>query len=96
MHCKRKHHSLLQLTSQESLPNFTSEQMFKLWANTYSKPIYNYNQPKMDQVQVTFSAGSETILLRLALVVIEHQGDLFRIRVLIDPGSQRTLVYKKI
>ncbi|XP_075154865.1 uncharacterized protein LOC142228347 [Haematobia irritans] len=42
------------------------------------------------QVQANYSSGNETILLRTALVQIEHRGELFTIRALIDPGSQRT------
>lgn len=48
------------------------------------------------QVQATFSASNETILLRRALIDIEHRGELFTVRALIDPGSQRTFVSEKI
>ncbi|XP_075150331.1 uncharacterized protein LOC142224446 [Haematobia irritans] len=48
------------------------------------------------QVQANYSSGNETILLRTALVQIEHRGELFTIRALIDPGSQRTFLSERI
>ncbi|XP_065356330.1 uncharacterized protein LOC135950724 [Calliphora vicina] len=57
------------------------------------------NQPSTSQncqVQANFSSNNEYILLRTALVHIEHMGELFTIRALIDPGSQRTFLSERV
>lgn len=53
-------------------------------------------QSHISKVQANFSSNGNTILLRTALVQVEHQGDLFTIRALIDPGSQRTFLSNKV
>ncbi|XP_065356304.1 uncharacterized protein LOC135950702 [Calliphora vicina] len=48
------------------------------------------------RVQANCSTSNENILLRTALMQIEHQGEIFTIRALIDPGSQRTFITERI
>ncbi|XP_075150700.1 uncharacterized protein LOC142224800 [Haematobia irritans] len=53
-------------------------------------------QNNSSHIQANFSSNNDMILLRTALVHIEHNGELFTIRALIDPGSQRTFISKRI
>ncbi|XP_046801098.1 uncharacterized protein LOC111682254 isoform X1 [Lucilia cuprina] len=53
-------------------------------------------QNSRTQVQANISVNSEFILLRTALVHILHMGELFKVRALIDSGSQRTFLSEKV
>ncbi|XP_075159324.1 uncharacterized protein LOC142232403 [Haematobia irritans] len=48
------------------------------------------------RVEANFSQNTDTVLLRTALVHIEHKNELYTVRALIDPGSQRTFLSEKI
>ncbi|XP_065368962.1 uncharacterized protein LOC135961390 [Calliphora vicina] len=48
------------------------------------------------KINANYATDSTNILLRTALVQIESRGELFTIRALIDPGSERTFLSEKI
>ena len=62
--------------------------------NNHNKTETEY--PTSSQVHVNYSTSNEYILLRTALMQIEYRDELFTIRVLIDPGPQRTFLTERI
>ncbi|XP_075158166.1 uncharacterized protein LOC142231444 [Haematobia irritans] len=102
--CHKPHHSLLHLErnpisndqSQNSSTSAsrTTERNFS--TNNAQHPTPSTSKEAYNRVDANFSQNSETILLRTALVQIEHEGELFTIRALIDPGSQRTFLSEKV
>ncbi|XP_075150485.1 uncharacterized protein LOC142224588 [Haematobia irritans] len=100
--CKKSHHSLLHLErkqnsnsqSQNSNTSETTERNVAQHNSQHSTP--STSKQAYTRVDANFSQNNETILLRTALVQIEHKGELFTIRALIDPGSQRTFLSEKI
>ncbi|XP_075150527.1 uncharacterized protein LOC142224630 [Haematobia irritans] len=68
--------------------------------NGQSDGISTEDQPSSSnqntQVHVNYASNSEVILLRTALVQIVLRGELFTVRALIDPGSQRTFVSERL
>lgn len=102
--CKKQHHTLLHL-KQEAIS--TPSNQFKPNAQKNSNISNNSaiksnaispssSKETYSQVQANFSSNNETILLRTALVQIESNGELFTIRALLDPGSQRTFLSERI
>ncbi|XP_075150812.1 uncharacterized protein LOC142224919 [Haematobia irritans] len=106
--CKKQHHTLLHLDRQLSRPS-TGTQVLRTASSsemnnaTRSDEGLSLNtetpstsQESYSQIQANFSLNNETILLRTALVHLEHHGELFTVRALIDPGSQRTFLSERI
>ncbi|XP_075163178.1 uncharacterized protein LOC142235804 [Haematobia irritans] len=102
--CKKQHHSLLHLDNGKNL-NSDSQTSRTSGANKFisqdsqrlpEQPVPSTSKEAYARVDANFSQNSETILLRTALVQIEHRGELFTIRALIDSGSQRTFLSEKI
>lgn len=88
------HNSTTMNHNENSQPDTNSKLPKSAQSNTVIK--HSNEQPsssskiRYSQVHANFSSNSHTILLRTALVQIEHQCNLFTVRALIDPGSQRT------
>ncbi|XP_046808641.1 uncharacterized protein LOC124420309 [Lucilia cuprina] len=110
--CKKSHHTLLHMKqkfqndsqrTENSQPHEASIENVSFSRQSASNKI-NSEQNKAQnelptvstQVQANFSTSNENILLRTALVQIEYQGQLYTVRALIDPGSQRTFLTEKI
>ncbi|XP_073821478.1 uncharacterized protein [Musca autumnalis] len=101
--CHKDHHTLLHINKSSS-ENFSKNSSH----GDSNKKSYNPNHSasleapstsklkRSSQVQANFCADSNTILLRTALVQIEHMGELFTLRTLIDPGSQRTFISERV
>lgn len=104
LHCKKTHHTLLHFKKEMKSPsdsqasNEANSSSVKFIPNNVNPQ--NINPQEMpttsSHIQANFSASYENILLRTALVQIEHLGEHFTIRALIDPGSQRTFLSERI
>ncbi|XP_075163141.1 uncharacterized protein LOC142235769 [Haematobia irritans] len=98
--CKKNHHTLLHIKTVTTVTNTdkttpTTIDGQQVALNSFvDGPSTSSNS--CSQIQANFSSGNETILLRTALVQVEHDGELFTIRALIDPGSQRTFLSERI
>ncbi|XP_075170131.1 uncharacterized protein LOC142242439, partial [Haematobia irritans] len=104
--CKRHHHTLLHL--DRTLSSMGNQEQRSSVSTSVNDAINNRDdgtpgpenpstsQQACAQVQANLSLNSETILLRTALVQLDYQGELFTIRALIDPGSQRTFLSERI
>ncbi|XP_046811695.1 uncharacterized protein LOC124421028 [Lucilia cuprina] len=112
LHCKKNHHTLLhmrpKLQNPAQIPEHSQKnQEPKENKNITHKTLSNSAQTEQiiaqndfpacsNQIQANCSMNNENILLRTALVQIDHQGQLFTVRALIDPGSQRTFLTEKV
>ncbi|XP_037806221.1 uncharacterized protein LOC119600196 [Lucilia sericata] len=106
--CKSGHHTLLHLQkSQNTYKPIQTNNTTETEKSSHQKINDCTNNQKMDhnqnpstsqncQVQANFASNNENILLRTALVQIEHIGQLFTVRALIDPGSQRTFLFERV
>lgn len=106
--CKMNHHTLLHMVKQQNFSNSSQNpKFFTNHSNRMKTESHESveNSPSLPstskktqnpQVQANVSVNSDCILLRTALVHIEHMGELFPVRALIDPGSQRTFLSEKI
>ncbi|XP_059220655.1 uncharacterized protein LOC131995716 [Stomoxys calcitrans] len=98
--CRKRHHTLLHLEDRTTMNSGPANGKTLLSSsNTIEKfdtkdATTSSETPKQTQANVTFN--NETILLRTALVQIKYNGELFTIRALIDPGSQRSFLSEKI
>ncbi|XP_037827650.1 uncharacterized protein LOC119615720 [Lucilia sericata] len=106
LYCKKQHHTLLHMAKKSQNTANNKE----IAENVSNKPISSQNSfPKITQndtqseqpttskhIQANCSTSNENILLRTALMQIECRGELFTIRALIDPGSQRTFLTERI
>ena len=112
LHCRKTHHTLLHMgrepvgstkISQNTQSNGTPKPndiptQKDLQKNIRSPKDYDYDElpSTSKKVHANCSTSNEQILLRTALVQVEHRGDVFTVRALIDPGSQRTFLSEKI
>ncbi|XP_065365565.1 uncharacterized protein LOC135958596 [Calliphora vicina] len=112
LYCKKTHHTLLHMTkrSQNLTPKTESYQQkdSSLNKNNNAQSTSSNTTQIMQQntqielphtstqIQANCSTSNENILLRTALMQIEFRGELFTIRALIDPGSQRTFLTERI
>ncbi|XP_059221109.1 uncharacterized protein LOC131995877 [Stomoxys calcitrans] len=102
--CHKAHHSLLHLRKTTDNNNNVSQPQTSETKSSDAEPNYQSQddipstsrQNRPSGVQANFASNNDMILLRTALVQIEHQGELFTVRALIDPGSQRTFISKRI
>ncbi|XP_075158129.1 uncharacterized protein LOC142231406 [Haematobia irritans] len=109
--CHKPHHSLIHIRTKynENTSENSNTQENRSESQNHQKPIKNTQnlssqkeqpstskQNNSSHIQANFSSNNDMILLRTALVQIEHNGELFTIRALIDPGSQRTFISKRI
>ncbi|XP_046804500.1 uncharacterized protein LOC124419382 [Lucilia cuprina] len=110
-YCKKDHHSLLHIAHKPSITPQNSENIQNNGNSNHTKNNIQNTNTQAEQtsnsykdepattsqrVQANCSSSNEIILLRTALMQIEHQGEIFTIRALIDPGSQRTFITEKI
>ncbi|XP_065362021.1 uncharacterized protein LOC135955595 [Calliphora vicina] len=107
--CKKLHDTLLHMTRTSQYPSQNIEKSEKkdIPRNVSEKPSLHVTQIHQTNNQVEGPSGSkqihancstsnENILLRTSLMQIEYRGELFTIRALIDPGSQRTFITGKV
>ncbi|XP_075150837.1 uncharacterized protein LOC142224944 [Haematobia irritans] len=107
--CHKPHHSLIHIRTKynENTSENSNTQENRSESQNHQKPnTHNLSSQKeqpstskqnnSSHIQANFSSNNDMILLRTALVQIEHNGELFTIRALIDPGSQRTFISKRI
>ncbi|XP_075163068.1 uncharacterized protein LOC142235694 [Haematobia irritans] len=104
--CQKSHHTLLHLKDKSLIKTEgnNSERTAKASEThrTSDNRIEGLNDgpsssglARNSQVQANFCSGNETILLRTALVQIDLKGELYTLRALIDPGSQRTFLSER-
>ncbi|XP_065365526.1 uncharacterized protein LOC135958552 [Calliphora vicina] len=111
LQCKKPHHTLLHMKPKIQHATQSAERsQYKDSAISHNNQNQNSStntqisriNPQDEipstsrQFQANCSTCSENILLRTALMQIEHRGELFTIRALIDPGSQRTFLTERI
>lgn len=103
LRCRRRHHTLLHLdASNEDTSNGGNSEHFNTNAfNSKNRAIIqDTSSPSTSKqsfkVHANVSHNNETILLRTALVEIEHNRELFTVRALLDSGSQRTFLSEKV
>ncbi|XP_059222553.1 uncharacterized protein LOC131996737 [Stomoxys calcitrans] len=108
--CHKPHHSLLHLrgkpeekTEDNTIHSGHEDDKGQIKSSGINLRNTSHNEApstsaarRSSQVQANFSANNDMILLRTALVRVEHQGELFTLRALIDPGSQRTFITQRI
>ncbi|XP_075150612.1 uncharacterized protein LOC142224708 [Haematobia irritans] len=104
--CQKNHHSLLHLPrksdSDGTGENLNRDAMEFIPVNadrTHERESFTESPPSSNlnsQVQANCSFNNEIILLRTALVQMDLRGELFTVRALIDPGSQRTFVSERL
>lgn len=104
--CQRRHNTLLHrdtndtTTASSPVSNSAQNTQPSLNLNTatacpLSPPIQSTTS-KGSCVQTYFSIGSRTVLLGTALVRIDHLGDTYIARALLDSGSEGTLVSERL
>lgn len=104
LHCKKTHHSLLHKSFSTKSSNLVDEKSSDL-PSSQKKTLNESNQaelPSTSQVKsysailANHASNNANVLLRTAMVQIDHLGQLFTIRALIDSGSQRSFLSDKI
>ncbi|XP_054083224.1 uncharacterized protein LOC128920268 isoform X1 [Zeugodacus cucurbitae] len=105
VYCQRRHHSLLHITNFQNMKQNKFNKTTGLVATTtsnnpeISNPEKREEQPscsKAAKIQALHSENESKILLPTAVITIEHKGDLFKLRALIDQGSQRSFISSKV
>ncbi|XP_059221144.1 uncharacterized protein LOC131995885 [Stomoxys calcitrans] len=103
--CQKSHHTLLHLKQRSQVESesnrvkdgpVTTEP--RRYPNSMAEDTSNPSSSgllRSAQVQANFASSNGTILLRTAMVQVDHGGQLFTLRALIDPGSQRTFLSEK-
>ncbi|XP_059223264.1 uncharacterized protein LOC131997032 [Stomoxys calcitrans] len=103
--CQKSHHTLLHLKQRSQVESesnrvkdgpVTTEP--RRYPNSMAEDTSNPSSSgllRRAQVQANFASSNGTILLRTAMVQVDHGGQLFTLRALIDPGSQRTFLSEK-
>ncbi|XP_059217426.1 uncharacterized protein LOC131994659 [Stomoxys calcitrans] len=108
--CHKPHHTLLHLrsnpeveTEDQATHSSREDDKGQMKSSGMNSRNTGHNEApstsgarRPSHVQANFSSNNEMILLRTALVRMEHQGELFTLRALIDPGSQRTFITQRI
>lgn len=100
-HCKQQHHTLLHKHLKPAQGNASEAQVNNAPLSQDSDSVnrdINDNVASTSSVRIhaNIATGNTDILLRTALVQIEHMGELFTVRALIDPGSQRSFLSEKV
>lgn len=86
----------------KKLPNSSQTAQISNYKNETNSNSLNVSQTQEEhpvssnQKQANCSTSNENILLRTFLMQIEYRGELFTIRALIDPGSQRTFLTERV
>ncbi|XP_036327416.1 uncharacterized protein LOC118740025 [Rhagoletis pomonella] len=108
-HCQERHHSMLHEDTppmpprQQSRTQRTTSQV-ALTTPTNSNPQNSagsettHEEPSCSnraRVQSFYSENESKILLPTAMVPVEHRGEIFKLRALIDQGSERTFISSK-
>ena len=96
LHRRKNRNTLLYSDSNFSKAATGSKQ--HLNTSKQEPPKGNITQDKDSVVKVHshFSHTKEKPILPIALVQIEHQGELFSLRALVDQGAQKTFISKKV
>ncbi|XP_075163011.1 uncharacterized protein LOC142235633 [Haematobia irritans] len=100
--CNKKHHTLLHLhtkknkntTRGNSPPDF--ENAHASSSNESQPEDNNTAESSIEAVQAHFAQNEGTTILPTALIDIENCGERFTIRALLDAGSEKSFISKKI
>lgn len=100
--CQKKHHTLLHLqpnqyrnTSQYNrVSQRTPIQQHSTENNT--PPADSISETPVEEVQAHFTEYEGTTILPTALINIEHAGESFTIRALLDAGSEKSFISKRV
>ncbi|XP_049301999.1 uncharacterized protein LOC125775426 [Bactrocera dorsalis] len=95
VYCHKRHHSMLHITNFSSSPPNSAnvKRATGLVATTNSENCQEAPCcSKALKSQSLHSENHSRVLLPTAVVSIEHRGELFKLRALIDQGSQRSFI----
>ncbi|XP_036329665.1 uncharacterized protein LOC118741797 [Rhagoletis pomonella] len=108
-HCQQRHHSLLHMNPKPQSRHYSARANETVAQHTtaQSTPPARQAQSSSDsseqpccskqaQIQSLHTDNDSKILLPTAIVAVEHEGELFQLRTLIDQGSQRTFISSKV
>ncbi|XP_075163067.1 uncharacterized protein LOC142235692 [Haematobia irritans] len=103
-HCNKKHHSLLHLESKDRNSSHVtqarrspSSSMEQSSTSSNVQPIQNLPEnPITSSVLTHFSQHEGTTILPTAIVNIDHAGEIFTVRALLDAGSEKSFITKRI
>ncbi|XP_067637745.1 uncharacterized protein [Eurosta solidaginis] len=105
--CHQRHHTLLHASPQapRSTPRTNAPNVQHTTAESTSPVRQTQNSSDSSElpccskhapVQSLHAANDNKILLPTAMVAVEHEGELFQLRALIDQGSERTFISSKV
>ncbi|XP_067616222.1 uncharacterized protein [Eurosta solidaginis] len=105
--CHQRHHTLLHASpqAQRSTPRTNAPNVQHTTAESTPPVRQTQNSSnsselpccsKHSPVQSLHAANDNQILLPTAMVAVEHEGELFQLRALIDQGSERTFISSKV
>ncbi|XP_075167743.1 uncharacterized protein LOC142239882 [Haematobia irritans] len=99
--CQKKHHTLLHLdTNQNEITNqrINSEEAEngQLDTPSSSNSIRERNNNRNDSIQVHFAQNNGTTVLPTAVIKLVHAGEIFLVRALLDGGSERSFISKRL
>ncbi|XP_075156671.1 uncharacterized protein LOC142229953 [Haematobia irritans] len=94
--CQQKHHTMLH---QEKLCNISSNRLIN--ENSNSENVRRDSQPSTSgqqgaAIQIHMCQNSGTTVLPTALIGIVHAGETFLVRALLDAGSERSFLSRRI
>lgn len=94
--CHQRHHTMLHLEANERKGTFHRAQE-RQTSSDPAEPSTSGNQgPAVNRVQAHFAQNEGTTILPTALIDIDHAGELFTIRALLDAGSEKSFITKRI
>ncbi|XP_036340744.1 uncharacterized protein LOC118750117 [Rhagoletis pomonella] len=103
VYCQKRHHSMLHINNFTPQNSSNSQRATGLVATARPEHPENLENEtekpccsKTANIQALHSENESKILLPTAIVSIEHRGELFKLRALIDQGSQRSFISSKV
>ncbi|XP_075158079.1 uncharacterized protein LOC142231352 [Haematobia irritans] len=102
--CKRKHHTMLHINSkcdqtQEKVQENGSRNPKQDGPSTskqaHENTFLNTTEP-VEEINTLFSQNESTTILPTARIFLEHCGELFAVRALLDAGSERSFISKRV
>lgn len=102
--CNNKHHTLLHLYPNQNNIASRHNRNFQRSSNVGQTDMNNESLPEdnqssdksEDRVQAHFAQNEGTTILPTALINIEVSGELFTVRALLDAGSEKSFVSRKM
>ncbi|XP_075150680.1 uncharacterized protein LOC142224780 [Haematobia irritans] len=102
--CKRKHHTMLHIDSKrdqtqgkfhENGSRNPTQDGPSTSKQAHENTFLNTTEP-VEEVNTLFSQNESTTVLPTARIFLEHGGELFAVRALLDAGSERSFISKRV